>query len=275
MDAPTADQAQPEQSDSTRKPDELFRYSGWIHVGVGAQECELREAGTCTDRGHFHAWCRVPNQLQHQDIRERALAAKARRIRQLKDPQTDAYLILEGDLDDLRADREALNEELVGKDWWKRHLDAIGHVEQEEEYKHIEKDRERFRQLQATPVDERPKDEFDELERHFAAYSDKIETRLRELETPVREATEGLTDDEAIQQVREDRIAAQGSATFMDTYAKYQWLAGTYTSADPITRKRAFSSVEAMQEEAPEIIDALRSTFSDLEQALHRGPRGN
>jgi len=274
MDAPTAEQA-PEQTDSTRQPNELFRYSAWVHVGAGAQECEHRETGACDDPGHFHAWVRLPNQLQHQDIRERALAAKARRIRGLKDPQTDGYVILEAELDDIANDRQAMIEEIVGKEWWKRHLDATGHVEQDDEYEHIEKDRERLRELRAMPEDERPKDEYEELERHFRGYSERIEERLRELETPVREATEALTDDELVAQVREDRIAAMGSAIFMDTYAKWQWLAGTYTNADPIARKRHFASIEQMTDQAPEVIEALRDTFGDLERALQRGPRGN
>jgi hypothetical protein len=68
--------------DALKTTGELFRYSSWVHIGGGAEDCEEAETGTCADPLHFHAWCRLPNQLQHADIRERALASKARRIRQ-------------------------------------------------------------------------------------------------------------------------------------------------------------------------------------------------
>jgi hypothetical protein len=275
LDAPTTE---PEHNgrpdDSTRSPDELFRYSTWLHVGHGAGDCVARE-GECTDRQHFHAWVRLPNQFQHQEIRERALAAKARRIRQLRDPETDACVILEADLDEVRSDREALVAEIVGKEWWRRHLDAMAAVEEDEEYEHIDRDRERLAEIRGMPEDQQPADELGELDRHFAGYSEKVEARLKELEQPVRDAAEGMDDDELVNQVREDRIAAEGSAVFMDTYAKYQWFAGTYTNADPVDRRRRFAQLSELEEAAPEVIEALRRAFGELETALQRGPRGN
>src|SRR5262245_8571172 len=95
---PEQDGKVPEQEipkkDAQKAPGELFKFSAWVHIGVGADECEHAQTGNCADPGHFHAWCRLPNQFQHQDIRERALAAKARRIRQLRDPATDGYDVL-------------------------------------------------------------------------------------------------------------------------------------------------------------------------------------
>lgn len=276
MDA-TADKASENgtgDTDSTRLVGELFRYSGWLHVGQGAAECDERETG-CADPTHFHAWCRLPNQFQHQDIRERALASKARRIRQLRDPETDAYVILEADLAEIRSNRDAIVDELVAKEWWKRHLDAMSDVEQGDEYEHIEKDRERFRELQELDEKKRPKDEYAELERYFATYNDAVEKRRGELEAPVRDSLEGLTDIELLVQLRDDRIAAEGSAAFMDTYAKWQWFAGAHVSADPITRQRKFASVAELEEAAPEVIEGLRELFGELETSLQRGNQGN
>jgi hypothetical protein len=264
----------PEQTDTTRSPGELFRYSEWVHVGLGAEVCADREAG-CANSEHFHAWCRMPNQFQHQDIRERALASKARRIRQLRDPETDAYVVLEADLAEASHDRPAMEDELISKDWWKRHLTAMGDVEEAEEYKHIDKDRERIRELQELPDDQRPADEFGELERYFEKYNAAVEARRTEIEKPVRDAVEGLGDDELLTQLRDERIAAEGSASFMDTYAKFQWFAGTYTSADPLTRIRRFSTMEQLEESAPEIVEALRKVFGELEESLQRGHQGN
>jgi REP element-mobilizing transposase RayT len=180
MDAPTAEpQHNGRPDDATRAPDELFRYSTWVHAGHGAAECEDRE--NCSDPQHFHAWVRLPNQFQHQEIRERALAVKARRIRQYRDPETDAHVVMESDLDEIRHDREFMVEELVSKEWWKRHLDAMAAVEEAEEYEHIERERERLMELRAMTPEQQPADELGELERHFGSYSEKIEVKLREL----------------------------------------------------------------------------------------------
>lgn len=262
-------------SDAMRSTRELFRYSRWLHVGSGAQGCEHATDGACGDPLHFHAWCRLPNQLQHQDIRDRSLAAKARKIRQLRDPETDGYVILESDLAEVQGDRAAMIDELVAKEWWKRHLDAMGDVEEAEEYEHIERDRERFRELQELAPDKRPHDEFGELERTFEDYNAKVERRRTELERPVREAVEGLTMDELVAQVRDDRIASEGSAAFMDTYAKWQWVAGTFTTDDSLMRRRRFDSVDQLVDMAPEVIEELRVLFGGLEQALQRGQQGN
>jgi HAMP domain-containing protein len=275
LDAPTTEPDQNSKpDDSTRSPDELFRYSSWVHAGHGAKECEQREAG-CSDPQHVHAWVRLPNQFQHQEIRERALAAKARRIRQLRDPETDAHVVLEADLEEIRHDREVLVSEIVGKEWWKRHLDAMAAVEEDEQYEHIERDRERLAEIRAMPEDEQPADELGELERHFGGYSEKIEVKLNELEAPAREAAEAMDVDELVKQVREDRITAEGSSVFMDVYAKHEWFAGSYTNADPIARQRRFAQVGDLEEAAPEVIDALRRAFGELETSLQRGPRGN
>jgi hypothetical protein len=263
--------------DATRGPNELFKYSAWVHVGQDAEECEHRETGDCQDVEHFHAWCRLPNQLQHDDIRERALAAKARRIRQLRDPEADGYEILESDMSELRrlSDPSALVDELVNKDWWKRQLEAMSDVEESEDFKTIDKDRERLGELRALDPDQRPKDEFEELERHVSKYMEAIDTRRVELEGPMREAIEALTLDELIGQIREERISAEAASAFMEMYSRWEWFAGTFTSNAPISRKRTFSDLEQLTEAAPEVLEALGTTFPELEASLQRGPKGN
>lgn len=277
MEASMAAQAPPvEQTDALRSPKELYRYSAWIHLGADAEDCEQRETG-CSDPGHFHAWLRLPNQIQHQDIRERALAAKARRLRQMRDPDTDAYAILEADMDDLlrAGDRDALVAELVDRDWWKRQIEASGNVEEREEFKTIDRDRERMLELLAKPENERPADEFSELERHMEVYSEAVAAEREQLDAPLRQSLEALETYELVNQIRENRIAEEAQATFMDVYHKWQWLAGTYSTADPISRKRKFASMDELEELAPEVIDALRDVTRDLETALQRGLRGN
>jgi hypothetical protein len=274
--ATVATEQDQQPKDATSSPNQLFRYSKWVHVGDGAEGCATAEIG-CTDPGHFHAWCRLPNQLQHEDIRERALAAKARRIRQMRDPAADAHEILESDMAEL--DRVAavadLVHELVGKDWWKRQLEAMADVEEDEEFKHVEKDRERHKELRAMDPDARPRDEYEELDRHLDAYNTRVTARAEELTVPVRASLEQLSKEELIGQIREERVTAEAATAFMATYSRYSWLAGTYTSAAPVDRQRAFRSMEQLEEASPEVLEALRSTFAELETSLQRGPQGN
>lgn len=267
----------PEVTDAQKPAAELFRYSSWLHVGIGAEDCEGGELGVCEDPRHFHAWCRMPNQFQHQDIRERALGAKARRIRQLHDPNADAHEILEADMETLLrvGDRDVLIDELVGKDWWKRQLDAMREVESREEYETVERDRERMAELRRLSEAERNQDEFGELERHLRAYGEAVEAEREKTERPLRDGLEAMEMAELVDQVREDRIAAEASTIFMETYSKYQWLAGTFTTADPITRKHRFASLESLMGEAPEVVEALRVVYSEMETSLQRGPVGN
>src|SRR4051812_13441277 len=87
---PEAAPAEPERSDSTsRDRSQMFEFSGYVHVGPGAKECEHGEDGECDNAVHFHAWTRLPNPFQQQAIREKANAAKARKRRVLRDPESD------------------------------------------------------------------------------------------------------------------------------------------------------------------------------------------
>jgi hypothetical protein len=270
----TAEQDQPPK-DATKGPNELFKYSAWAHAGQGAEDCEEAETGMCGNPLHFHAWCRLPNQLQHEDIRERALAAKARRIRQLRDPECDAYQILESDMSELLriGDEGLIVDELANKGWWKRQIDAMAEIEDSEEFKTV--DRERLGELRVMDPDVRPRDETDELERHVKAYTKAIEARVRELEAPIRESLEALSREQLIDQVREERVSAEANNAFMESYSRWEWLAGSYTSAHPVDRQRRFRDVDQLVEAAPEVLDVLQRTFSELESSLQRGAAGN
>jgi hypothetical protein len=195
----------------------------------------------------------------------------------MRDPEANAHEILESDMFELAriASTEDIIHELVAKDWWKRQLEAMGDVEEREEFKHVDNDRERLKELRGTDPDARPADEFEELERHLASYNAAVEARRVELEEPVRASLGQLSMGELVEQVREDRVSAEASSAFMATYSRWSWLAGTYTSNAPVGRKRSFSDMEQLEEAAPEVLEALRETFQELETSLQRGPQGN
>jgi len=265
-------------TDATKTPAELFRYSAFVHVGPGADDCDEGEKGTCQNPLHFHAWCRLPNQFQHNDIRQRALAAKARRMRQLRDPESDSYVILEADMEEVArtGDHETVVDELVAKEWWKRHLDAMKDVAEDERFEHIDRDRERVAEIDTLEPDKRPHEEREELLRHLESYGDAVEAKRKELEQPIRDSLMAMDMDELVKLLRDDRIASEASAAFMDTYQRWQWFAGTLKPVESgRPTDRAFSSIEQLEAAAPEVIAALRETFSELEVSLQRGATGN
>jgi hypothetical protein len=263
-------------SDAGKTPAELFRYTTYVHLGEGADACEDACTGLCEDAAHFHAFVRLPNQFQHADIRRRAQADKARRLRQLRDPESDAATVLDADMAELLrvGDMVALVDELVNKEWWKDHLEAMREVEELELYEHITADRERLQQISELPADKQPADERDELTKHTQAYSDAVEAKRDELQAPRRQALESLAPEKLVELVREDRIEAEATAQFMETYSKWEWFSGTLRPPGRPAQK-LYDSIEALEDESPEIIDAIRAAFQDLERSFQRGPTGN
>jgi hypothetical protein len=277
-----AEVTEPDAAEKT--PAQLFRYSTWLHVGAGAENCEdVNEdacEATCANPLHFHAWCRLPNQFQHREIREKALAARARRVRQLRDPSSDSAAILEDDIDSIlrRPGAHAtLVDELVNKDYWKDYVEAVRDLHEFEDehgerpWERVERDRERYQQLQSGDSDE-PSEELAELEKHLLAYTVAIDAAHEAILEPKRRALQERDVSDLADLVREQRIAAEAQAEFMHIYSSWQWYVGTLRAPGG---ERRFASIEAMQAAAPEVIGALATTFDDLEQTFDEGPTKN
>jgi soluble cytochrome b562 len=289
----------------------LLRYSMYLHVGAGADKCQDGADGTCGDPLHFHAWLRLPNQFQHEQIREKALAGKARRLRLLRDEDSDARIILDEELDEIRRaierleamsgqdaevdpdsaehPRRTLVDELVTKEWWKDQLAALKEVEEQDDFEHITEDRERMRELEraygeaaAAATDgampEIP-EELVKLREHFEAYAQAVDKAMKELQQPKYDALKDKSVDELVDLVRDQRMEADGDATFAHIYSTWTWLLGTYTTAlgpDKKHHTRRFSDLADLKEAEPEVIEAIQTSFTELESTMQRGtPAGN
>lgn len=261
-----------------KTPQQLFRYSTWLHIGPEAEYCPEGEDG-CTNPLHFHAWCRLPNQFAHREIREKALAARARRARQLRDPHSDAAAVLDDDVEAIMRQpdaKAALVDELLGAEWWKDYMEAVRDLHELEDdagerpWQHIDHDRARFVELQA--MEDRPAEEFAELERHLTRYADELTRRHEEISRPRREALEARDVNDLCDLVREQRITAEAQEEFMHTYSAWSWYAGTLTQPHGERKFQAMAQLEAC---APEVIEALQRTFEDLEQTFNEGPAKN
>lgn len=300
QDTPTAPEQQPEQTTTPvvpaaqdeqpplaerSDPGSLLKFASTVHIGPGAEDCEhrdrekqTRDGAGCEDPEHYHLYLRIPNQFQHSDIREKALAAKARRRRQLEDPETDSAVVLEADIDAIRREgeglRDTLIDELLAKDWLQDYLEAQADVKERDEFAHIDADRERWNTLDAMDAEERPHEEYDELVKHITAFEDAVEEARKELQRPRREALEGREFEELLGLIREQRIDAESQAAFMETYSKWMWYVGTLKpSATRPPSERHFANVEAINDAPTDVVLALTEHFTAMEAALS-GPAG-
>lgn len=257
---------------------DMFQYSAWVHVGQGADECEDKENGSCGNPLHFHAWCRIPNSFQNASIRDKALAAKARKVRQLHDPNADAYEILEAEMEQIaraaerdETGREMLVEEILGASYWRDQLRAIKELGEEEEWKTIREDQERLRHLTGLPEEERDADEFSELERHCEKYEKALKDKQDEISKPQRDALSGMEIVDLIDQIRDFRIEAEANEDYMRVYSLWEWYIGTLKprpAEKGLPNERVFGDVNHLKEAAPEVIAALEETFAQLETAM-------
>lgn len=288
MEAATSVQdGQPPESErdpAEKTVDQLFRFAAWVHVGSGAEGCgdvdEGEGTNACGNPLHFHAWLRLPNQFQHREIRDKAMAAKARKVRQLRDPDTDAGAVLEAELDELRHEgsKETIASELVGRGWYDDYQEAVHDVDERENdagerlFAHIEQDQRRFSELSEKDEADRPKDEFEELAGHLADYQEQVQKRTEEIQAPRREGFEQREFEELLALYRDHRIDTEATAEFMHDYNVWEWYLGTL---DRPRGERRFRSREHMQDAAPEVIEAIQQTFDDLERSVQRGKLGN
>lgn len=271
---------------------QMFHYSGYVHVGPGATTCDEGEKGTCSNPAHFHAWCRMPNKVQHRDIVEKALAAKARRVRALRDPEADAHAVLEaslGNFDEGQVD--AIVEEIMSREWRDDYRQALDDLAEEDEWETIDADRERFQELllsgEADKGEVDQSDEFRELTRHIEKFTTELRTRARELSEPRRQALLDLGFDAVLDLLRKQRTDRSGEHEFERVQAEWLWFVGTL---DPTPHqvtgkphKRIWSAIGhaedpepgTMHDAAPEVIEAIEEMYNSFNESLAKATAGN
>lgn len=285
----------PPTAEAERLPTELFRWNSFVHVGDGAEECEHRLDGKCQVEQHFHAWVRTPNPYQIRDINEKAKAAQARRIRALKDDSSDAHVILEADLDELREAAEGgaldtLVEEIIEQDRpgnfsravadvrdlddesWEPDEDGPDDQTPPKRFENIAQDQEEYGRLVRLPEDERGED-FPELQRTVAAFQEAVEAAYDEIVNPRREMLRQRSVDELIDMVRRDRREGDAAEVYLHTYHAWQTFVCTFKPRlNGVPKERVFTDFIAMKQDTPDtVIAALRKTFERLERGVARG----
>lgn len=236
----------------------------------------------------FRAFVRLPNDYQHKDIREKAMAAKARRIRALRNVNTDAWEVLDFEMSAIAAAEGAVDnlvfELLMDRDDRDRY-DAINTLNERDEYQLIRQDQERFRELQTMLSDQRPAEEWESLVTHLAGYARALQEEVEEIQKPRREALTNLGLENLMEKVRERRIDAEGRRAFADTYMFWQTYVGTlkipegfdpeHITNETMPRQRLFGDESELREIDPLVGVRLQDAFDLLEGSLATLTSGN
>jgi hypothetical protein len=260
----------------------IYNYSGYVHCGPGAEECEHREDGACQDKAHFHAWCRLPNQFERKSLRDKGYAARARKLRTLEDPESDSRVVMDSELRAIanRGDSEALIEEIVNQEFLRDQLTAMERVAEDADgdYDLIDEDKERLRALEALPEEERSEEEFTELRKRISDYTAKVTTMREEVQAPRRAAVEGKSIDELVDIVREQRMENLANQEQNEEYAKWQWYIGTFKPKSPdkpgFPDERMWPDINAFTHAAEEQIEAVSVKIGELETESAQSLKG-
>jgi hypothetical protein len=270
--------SRPETSPAeSRNSSQMFEFSGFVHVGPGAKECSDAESGECDNPMHFHAWIRLPNQFQQKSLRDKAEAAKARKLRQLRDEQSDSYAVLDAEIGEMvrEGNPEPLIDSIVAVDFLTDHWRAMRAVAEEEEFATIEEDRERLEALTAMSDEDRPEEEFEELQRHVGEYTQRVNDERVKMQEPLRTSLAEKTMDELAELVRENRTKGISGEAGEEAYVEWQWYICTLKPRDAnlgngLPSERVWASIDAMRAAPPEVIDVLGVAFQEIEAAAGR-----
>lgn len=285
----------------------MFAFSRYLHVGPKSEECEEGENGTCANPLHFHAWLRLPNKFQHKDLRDKGLAAKARKARALRDPESDAYAVLEERLDAIHDESmlTAIVDEITAKEWAQDYLTAVQDLAEEDDdlgstdideelgvdrkkWEHIDQDRERYQALTETELakpEEEQSEEFRALTKRIGDYIDALRVRVEEIQEPKKVSLVERGLDAVIGVLRKQRIDDEGEAAFLHVYNEWMWFVGTLkpTEGGAMPHERVWSDIGSVNDPrpgtmwaaAPEVIEGVEEAFRELDAALQAAARGN
>jgi hypothetical protein len=254
------------EAEATRSAEELFQWSGYVHVGTGAQECEHGRDGECTEATHFHAWLCLPNQFQIRDIGEKARAARARTARALRDRDSDSRAILEAEVDDLRDHYDVLVDSMAQFEADQHVADIMRELESDERFEHHAQDAEEYTRLNRLSPTARDAEEFQRLEADVTAYNDELRQRMEAAREVEKARLLQMDKNEVIELERRHRMDTIGTEAYLHSY--YTWcmyVCARKPQQTGFPRLRVFKDPEDLKSAPPEVITALRNKISDLE----------
>ena len=268
---------------ATQTAEHLFAYSTYVDIGEGAEECPHSRDGACHLAAHFHAFICMPNSLQQSDIQDKMRAAKARRKRSLRDETSDAYVILEDEIDDLLRsvgdERDALIGGIARRLVRRRSQEIIREVrEGSERYENYAQDVEEWNRLrQEVPEEERNEswknyDEFKQLDEMITTFGREVAEKVDAEEENEKAILEATDDDTLRTQIKDERVEGESSEYAVGVY--YQWLGFIATrqpDRDGKPHKRSYQTLDDFRNAPREVVNAVDGALRDLEDRLIRG----
>lgn len=295
QDTPQTTETPAPTAEAERTADKLFKWSTWVNVGEGADECEDRYNGRCQSEDHFHAWCRLPNGFQVRDITEKAQAAAALRRRTLRKTDSDARIIMEDELDQLRDSassdegKDILADEIIDEDFAEDFTRATREVMDEDDpdftpeddepapkrFADIQQNREEYERQRDLPEEQRSED-FGTLEEYLADYSRAVEDRMTEIQKPRKAHLMERDLDDLIDIIRRKRIEEQANEVYLHTFNMWTWYVCTFKPrAKGTPNERVWPDINIMRHHtAPEVIERVQGAFRVLENEAVTGGRG-
>jgi hypothetical protein len=268
-------------AEATNSTEQLFQWSGYVHVGTGAEQCEHRSDGACTETEHFHGWVCLPNPYQVRDIADKARAARARKARAMRDAgdpnhsdpkrhePSDSYMVLESELDTYRQPHEfkLLIQSIAARTIERSLMDILDDLHKDERFEHHAQDTEEFRRQQELPEDQRDEEEYTRLQEDLLDYGKVMQEEIdKRIATEVAHL-ESIEQDAVIDLERQFRIDTTGTEAYLHAY--YTWAIYTGTrkpSTEGFPSERKFDTPLALSSVPPEVVTALRQKIRTLEE---------
>lgn len=228
----------------------------------------------------LHVWIRLPNPFQHRKVHEHAAAARARMVMQLKDPESDASMIIEeqiSETEDLTDDD--LIEWLLGRHATEAIFAAQVELDHLEEtgadgnsyrpWDGMTSHQERYAiMLERSEVES---DEFKKLEAHIMAYAEAIQERANFYLEPKHEAYSAMDREGRIEKIRRALKHARCTDEFINVYNQWQIFYGT---RDPVKQNKLyFEKFTDLLDAEGGCVELLTEEFAHLD-ALKAGELG-
>jgi hypothetical protein len=214
---------------------------------------------------------RLPNQFQRGTMKEEADAARARRLRQLRDSDSTAALAIESQMDQLYADMadDELRNVLLGKAQplaTARAQVDIEHADHRsqpdlKQYHGIERQQMTYDRLLRAGGQET--EEFKAVEELLMDYALVLQDRVSDLLEPLKLKLQNVDRDGLLADIRKAIMRESCDSAFMRAYSQWQVYFGTRDFEDH--EKLYFRSFEALMDEDGQKVDRLMAEFATLE----------
>jgi len=215
----------------------------------------------------FKCWIRIPNKLQHRKMQKAAQAARARKVAEYRDADSDASAVLLTAVEEVaRSGENGMVDWLVDQHVREKALEAYLVVESQEEYEAIDEHREAYELLSRQGDTE--SEEFLQAQEFIIRTADAVQKKTTELLEPFVDKYEAMDEEALREKVRRALVKADADDEFMNSYNVQMIFYGTRLFDDH--NKFYFKTIDALYDAPDGVVEILTEEFSMLD-ALRAG----